>query len=249
MTGTDGTPPRDGRAPRDPHAHAAARTAVRAASDVRRAAHNDARVVVMTIVGLAVGVAMGLLDSWLRAPAVGWAAAALVYDVWVWCEIAPMDAERTARHARALDPRRRARQILVLAANLASLVAVALLVFDTSSVQGAGRLAYAAIALVTVMASWLLVQTLFTQRYADHYYRSDPPGGIGFNQQEPPAYLDFAYMAFSLGMTYQVSDNAISTARIRKTALVHSLLAFAFGVGITATTISLVVSLVQPGGS
>lgn len=202
----------------------------------------------MFAVGVAVALVVGVLDSWWRAPALGWAAAALVYDVWVWSVIARMDAARTRSHAVIDDPGRTARDALVLSANAASLVAVGLLILDPGGGDGAGRLLHAALALVTVLASWLLVHTLFTLRYADHYYRSDPPGGIGFNQDAPPDYLDFAYMAFSLGMTYQVSDNAIETSAIRRTALVHSLLAFVFGTGILATTVNLVVGLAQSGG-
>lgn len=206
------------------------------------------RIVVMAVVGLSTALLVGVLDSWWRAPALGWAAAAIVYDGWVWTAIARMDAGRTRAHAVADDPDRAARDTLVLAANLASLIAVGLLLVGPGADRGAaGESAHAALAVVTVVASWLLVHTLFTQRYADEYYRGDPPGGIGFNQDEPPDYLDFAYMSFSVGMTYQVSDNSIETSAIRRTALVHSLLAFVFGTGILATTINLVVGLAQGG--
>ena len=210
----------------------------------RRTIRARARFAAMLVAGAVAGLAVGALDSWLRALAAGWAAAAVVYDAWMWIDMARMDADRTRAHAVSLDPGRAARELLVLGANLASLAAVVLLVADTSRAVGAARLGYGLLALLTVAASWLLVQTLFTQRYADAYYRSDPPGGIGFNQQQPPDFLDFAYMAFSLGMTYQISDNTIETSAIRRIALVHSLIAFVFGIGILATSISLVTGLV-----
>ena len=39
-------------------------------------------------------------------------------------------------------------------------------------------------------------------------------GGINFNEDDPPNYSDFAYLALTIGMTFQVSDTDF-TARIR----------------------------------
>ena len=68
-------------------------------------------------------------------------------------------------------------------------------------------------------------------------------GGIDFNQERPPQYTDFAYLATSLGMTYQVSDTALQNHGIRAEALKHSLLSYLFGTIILATTINLVVGV------
>jgi uncharacterized membrane protein len=100
----------------------------------------------------------------------------------------------------------------------------------------------AALAVGSVALSWLLVHTLFTLRYARLYYRG-AVGGINFNQAEPPQYTDFAYLAFTLGMTFQVSDTNIQNHEIRSTALRHSLLSFVFGSIILATIINLVAGL------
>jgi uncharacterized membrane protein len=86
------------------------------------------------------------------------------------------------------------------------------------------------------------VHTIFTLRYARlYYYGAD--GGIDFNQSEPPDYGDFAYVAFSIGMTFQVSDTSLSGREMRRTALKHSLLSYLFGTGVLATTINLVASI------
>nr|WP_125614518.1 DUF1345 domain-containing protein [Specibacter cremeus] len=185
----------------------------------------------------------GLLGQWVYAPAAGWLAAALVYNVWVWTLIAPMDNVRTAAHAQEEDPGRSTSDLLILLAALGSLAAVVLVMIGSKDVTGGGRLLLALLALATTAMSWLLVHTLFTLRYAETYYTGPQPGGISFNQDEAPQYTDFAYMAFSLGMTYQVSDTSITTRAMRSAALRHSLLAFVFGTGILATTINLVVSL------
>ena len=132
--------------------------------------------------------------------------------------------------------------LLIILAAVGSLAAVVLVIAGSKDVAGSARLLLALLALMCTAMSWLMVHTLYTLRYATIYY-GGVPGGISFNQNEPPQYTDIAYMAFSVGMTYQVSDTSITTREMRSAVLRHSLLAFLFGTGILATTINLVVSL------
>ncbi len=182
------------------------------------------------------------LAGWDYAPLVGWGVAALTFETWSWLSIGHLDARETRLHATREDPSRRTTDLLLLAANIASLAAVAYVVFDANSAAGAKRAFLAGLALLSVAMSWVLVQTLFTLRYARMYY-GDQPGGIDFNQSEPPNYLDFAYLAFTMGMTYQVSDTNLQTSAFRAAVLRHALLSYLFGSVILATTINLVVGL------
>ncbi|WP_238703291.1 DUF1345 domain-containing protein [Arthrobacter sp. TS-15] len=208
------------------------------------------RFVVMVLAGASAFAVAGALDNWVEAPAIGWAVAALVYVAWVWLVIARLDPEETEQHATSEDPSRGLTDVLILIANLASLAAVAAVIVD-SHTQGTGtRLSSAALALACVGLSWMLVQTLFTLRYAELYYSQDgrsggEVGGISFNQERPPQYTDFAYLATSLGMTYQVSDTNLGNHAIRAEALKHSLLSYMFGTVILAVTINLVIGLAQ----
>ncbi|WP_413249332.1 DUF1345 domain-containing protein [Sinomonas flava] len=201
----------------------------------------------MAGVGLVVLVATGLLTSWWYAPAAGWGAAAMLYNVWIWVRIAPMDPDQTRHHARQEDPRRSTRDFLILSANVAAIIAVVIVIVAGNQADGAAKAAFALLALVVVAASWLMVHTLFTLRYTELYYGASPAGGIDFNQDDPPQYTDIAYMAFSLGMTYQVSDTAIKSHEIRVEALKHSILAFVFATLILAATINLVIGLAGQG--
>lgn len=198
--------------------------------------------IAMVLCGVIAAVLTGLLGAWIYAPAIAWTVAALVYNAWVWLKIARMDARQTAAHALEEDPGQRLSDLLILLAALGSLAAVVLVMVGSKDVTGTGRLLLALLAMTCTAMSWLMVHTLFTLRYTEIYY-SDEPGGIGFNQDEPPQYTDIAYMAFSVGMTYQVSDTSITTRAMRSAVFRHSLLAFVFGTGILATTINLVVSL------
>jgi len=100
----------------------------------------------------------------------------------------------------------------------------------------------AGLSILAVALAWAAVHTVFTTRYARLYYCGSD-GGIDFNQDDPPQYSDFAYLAFTIGMTFQVSDTDLKTKLIRATALRHMLLSYLFGAVIIATTINLVAGL------
>jgi len=196
----------------------------------------------MAAVGLLAGLATGLLDNWLLAPATGWAAAAVLYIGWVWFSIAPMDAATTAAHATREDPSRGITDLLLILASLASLGSILIVLLQARAAMGAGQVLLAGLAVGVVALSWVLVHTLFTLRYASLYY-ADEDGGVDFNQSEPPRYADFAYLSFTLGMTFQVSDTSLTSTTVRATALRHALMSFLFGSIILATLINLVAGL------
>ena len=201
-----------------------------------------ARFVAMLAAGLVVGPIVAALGGGALSVVLGWAAASLVYVSWVWLVIARMGPDETASHALREDPVRGLAELLILVASLASLAAVAMLLVEARSASETRGGVLAAVALGSVALSWLLIHTLFTLRYTNQYY-SDEPGGIDFNTDEPPRYVDFAYVAFSLGMTFQISDTNLLTSAFRATALRHALLSYVFGTVVVATTINLAVNL------
>jgi uncharacterized membrane protein len=203
---------------------------------------SSARLVVMLVVGLLVAVATGVLAGWEFAATTGWAAACVVYIAWVWFTIGGMDHASTASHATREDPQRGMSDFLVLLASVASLGAIVFLLVVAHASSNSQKVVLAVLAVISVALSWSLIHTLFTLRYASLYYAGDD-GGVSFNQKEPPQYTDFAYLAFTLGMTFQVSDTNLQTHAIRVTALRHALLSYMFGTVILATLINLVAGL------
>jgi uncharacterized membrane protein len=198
--------------------------------------------VVATSVGVVVAVLTVFLGNWRYAPSVGWAAAAASFCAWIWREIWPLSAPQVADRATAEDPNRATRELVVLTASVASLVALGLVLAYAHQSAGLARGLLALLGLVTVAVSWFTVHTIFMLRYARLYY-GDPIGGIDFNQDERPAYPDFAYLALTIGMTFQVSDTNLLTSAVRRNALQHALLSYLFGSIILATAINLIVSL------
>jgi uncharacterized membrane protein len=202
------------------------------------------RLSVAVVAGIVAGALVALPGSWQIGTLAGWDVAAGVYAAWTWATIWHRDAAATARLALREDPGRPIADALLLVASVASMLAVAAAIGAGQSGGSGSRDLRAALALASVALSWAVVQTVFTSHYARLYYRH-PAGGIDFNQQAPPRYSDFAYLAFTVGMTFQVSDTSLQTAALRATALRQALLSYLLGAVILATTINLLAGLLR----
>ena len=190
--------------------------------------------------GVAVGVALSVPGTWQYGLLMGWMSAAALFAGWMWFTIGPMNSRETAQHATRDDPGRASSDVIVLVAAVASLGAVGLLLLGSGG--PGGKVVEAIVSVVSVALGWAVVHTMYTTRYARLYY-SGAPGGVDFKEGEPPKYSDFAYLAFTIGMTYQVSDTDLMNKKFRATALRHALLSYLFGVVIIATMINLVAGL------
>lgn len=198
------------------------------------------RILVAVVLGVAVGIAVGNTVGWRFALA-GWVVTAGVYVVWTRLILGGLDAEQTCKYVTREDPTRLVADVVIVSASVASLGGVGYVV-AAGSHTGARALAAAVVGILTVAASWFAVHTLFTVHYARLYY-SDKPGGINFHDPEQPRFRDFAYVAFTVGMTYQVSDTEIRLTSIRATVLRHALLSYLLGAVVLAVTINLIAGL------
>lgn len=139
--------------------------------------------------------------------------------------------------------------IFILLAAIASLCAVILLLQSSKTLNGVNLADHIILSLGSVVCAWCLVHTLFTFRYAHLFYNNakscEGSGkGLEFPNEKTPDYLDFAYFSFVLGMTFQVSDVEISSKRIRRLALLHSLISFIFNTAILALSINIISGLI-----
>lgn len=194
--------------------------------------------VVAGVIGASAGARWGLSLGILA----GWAAGALWLAGWIIIAVWPMDPERTRAHAVREDPGRRAARAIAGVGSVASLVAVGVVVTQGHAPDQERALLHAAVAVISVAASWLLIQVDYMLHYARLYY-TDPVGGISFNDDDEPQYTDFAYLSVGLGMTYQVADTNISTKELRRVVIGQTMLAYLFGAVILATVINLVTGL------
>ena len=190
--------------------------------------------------GIAIGAAVALRYDALVGGLVAWAIAAAVFLGWTWTSVWPLDARDTSRVARREDPSRPVRDVVLLLLAVASLLTVGLVIFRAHD-SGPVRLV---LGVACVVASWAVLHTIFVLRYARLYY-SEPVGGIDFSQEPDPTYRDFAYVGFTVGMTFQVSDTDIGKPAIRTAILRHALLSFVFGTVILAITVNLLAGLAR----
>jgi len=210
-----------------------------AARTTRDRVSSAARLMIGGLVGLVVGVLCGLVLPVGLAVLLGWCTVAVSFVVWTWITVWPMDAASTAAHATREEPTRTATHAIVVLAAVASLVGVAFVLLGSNVSSKAWA---AAVAVLSVVSSWAAVHTLLALGYARIYY-GEPEGGIDFHQTEPPRYSDFAYVAFTVGMSYAISDTDVGSSAIRRLALGHALLSYLFGTVILAALINLVAGL------
>jgi uncharacterized membrane protein len=137
---------------------------------------------------------------------------------------------------------------IVIIAIILSLFGTLSLINESNDITK-NKLVHPIIFLSPVIFSWLLLHTIFTIRYAHLYHDNNELntnstiGGIEFPGKTKPDYLDFAYFSFVIGMTFQVSDVVITSKTIRRFALLHSLISFAYNTVIVALTISTISNL------
>ena len=168
---------------------------------------------------------------------IGWDSAAIILLYLLWKDFHPHDGTETERIAQEEDIQYSTIDFFVLMACLISIGAVALML--TTHQRSFGTIGFG---LFSIVLSWTTVHSLYMLRYAELYYR-DVNGGVIFEGTDQPNFWDFAYLAFTIGMTYQVSDTTFTTPAFRKAALGHALLSYVFGTAIIATTINFVASL------
>jgi uncharacterized membrane protein len=189
-----------------------------------------------------------LLGHWIAAQTrllISWNLGALVYLGLAWVTVARADPAMTRIRAQFYDQSGHVIFLLVVTAASASFVAIGFLVGDIKSMPFWQRTEHLTLSVAALLLSWLLIQTLFGFHYARLYYShhtgtTENRGGLKFPGDKDPDYLDFAYYAFVVGMTSQVSDVAVLTRPMRRITLVHGVLSFVYNIAILAMSINII---------
>lgn len=208
-----------------------------------RTAGSRTKLILSLVAGIAGGASAAALGAGPASILIGWDLVALCFGGWTWLNTWSSDAEATAAHTKRDNPGRDLIDLIVVAAAVASVVAVGAVLFQASKDSGDSRYLRVGLAVVSIFLSWTLVHTVFMLKYARLYYLEG--GGIDFNEDDPPQYSDFAYLSFTIGMTFQVSDTDISSKRIRRAALEHAWIAFPLGALVIASAINLIAGLAK----
>ena len=204
------------------------------------------RTLIVGASGLIVAVVLLWFVPWGVAAMVGWDIAALAFLASVWPIIVRADSSHAAKLAKREDETRGSATVLLVAASVASLLGVGFAITLARGQSGLPQGLLISAAVLTVVLSWTVVNTVFTLRYADLHFGSE--GGIAFGDSNGPegvTYRDFAYVAFTIGMCYQVSDTTVRDRLIRRTVLSHALLSYLFGAVIVGGSVNLIAGLIR----
>ena len=184
-----------------------------------------------------------MFTFWQAATLIGWDTAALLLIVWIWWAVGGLSPEETRIHALKEDTSVQLTEVIACCRSCAPGGG-----WTGAHPSGTCHRGSKGVpdcpGIVSVALSWTLVHTVFTLRYARTYF-SEPVGGIDFNEYYPPTYREFAYLAMTIGMTFQVSDTNLTNKSIRRIALAHALLSYLFGAVILALVINVVSSLLH----
>jgi uncharacterized membrane protein len=182
---------------------------------------------------------------------ISWIAFSLTILTIDWIVFYTTPYKQIRKQAQVEDGARYIIFIVVLISTIASLLAVGSLLVQEDD---ADRVLHIAVAVPSMLCSWLLVHTIFTVRYAHLYYgdhkekENTPARGLNFPDEEStvkdnPDFIDFAYFSFVLGMTFQVSDVQVTSRRLRRLVLMHSIISFGYNTVLVALTINTLAGL------
>jgi len=206
------------------------------------------RLVGASTLGVLAAALSGRGHDWIYRSLIGWDTGAFALLSFVWLVLLTKDPHETRCRAATADPGRTATWILVLIASTISLFAGAFVLRHLHQARDGHEALLLPLCLFAVTVAWLLTHTSYTLRYAHLYYREDDEGegGLEFPGAQKPSDFDFAYVAFTIGMCFQVSDVAISSPQIRHSVLWHAVTSFAYNTVILALALNLFFGYVAP---
>jgi uncharacterized membrane protein len=222
---------------------AAVSTPTLAAMGVRLDQHR--RLLIAIPLGLIAGGIAAPFCPWQLSVLIGWDVTAMFVAGSAWTFIAVLDAQATKDVATREDDSHAAADPIMVVASVISIVGVVVGLAHARAHSGPMSGVLTGVAVFTVFLSWFTVHTLFVLRYARLYY-AHPVGGVDFAQsKESPDYMDFVYLAFTIGMTFQVSDTGIGQRTLRRAVVRHALLSYLFGTVIVGIAINVVGNLIR----
>jgi len=170
--------------------------------------------------------------------------AAMAFDFAALCflgTIVPLLRDSQSDDIRRHACENGANRFLVLVVTSLLTVVIMVVVSDELKQVGRGDTLAAVKLVATLLLIWLFANMVYALHYAHAFYTvrdGGDVGGLDFPGTRTPTYADFAYFAFTLGMTFQTSDVSIPGPALRQAALLHSFAAFVFNIGVIAFTIN-----------
>jgi uncharacterized membrane protein len=174
---------------------------------------------------------------------IGWDIGVAFYIAAAAIMMARSDVASIKQRAATQDEGAFAVLLLTVAAALASLGAIFAELGDIEP-EGLDYRLHVGLAVATIVLSWAFTHTIFALHYAYEYYsEGQRAGGLKFPSDDEPDYWDFVYFSFVVGMTFQVSDVAVTNKWIRRTVVAHGAISFLFSTTILALMVNVAAGL------
>ena len=181
---------------------------------------------------------------------IAWSVFALSYIITSWIVIFAQKPAQIRELSKQEDGSRLYVFSLIIFTSFASLFTVLLLMLSQNAKE-TSQIVFIPVAICGMLFSWIMVHTIFGFHYAHLYYSDDTNDstkyaeGLEFPGEKKPDYVDFAYFSFVIGMTFQVSDTAVTSRSIRRLVLLHGLISFGLNTFVVALTINLIAGLLK----
>jgi uncharacterized membrane protein len=205
------------------------------------------RLVSSVFSGLATALLLPQSLHGLTRAIIGWNVGAVLYLALAAHMMLGATSERMRARAEREDEGKIVVLALVIVAALMSLGALAAQLASAKDFLGELRYAHVALAVLTILTSWALIQTMFAVHYAHEYYISgddrQPGRGLNFPGEPTPDYSDFLYFAYVIGTSSQTADVSFTSRSMRRIGAIHCVLAFFFNTTVLALTVNLVSGL------
>lgn len=209
---------------------------------VLRVARARPKLIISVLFGVAIPFLLPSKLSGVTRALIGWDAGVALYLGIMFFWVARSEVGHIRLHAANEDEGRLTILVLTVAATLVSLAAIILLLGQGEGKNEPEQLIFA---VATVLLSWGFVHTIFATHYAHEFYSEGAAAsGLKFPGDSKPDYLDFVYFSFVIGMTFQVSDVAITSRIIRRTVTAHGIVSFLFNVALLAIVINIAASAI-----
>ena len=173
---------------------------------------------------------------------IGWNVGACLYLVLGARMMFWSSHERIRSRALQHDDGRIVVLVMVVVAAIVCLGAIVAQLGVAKDLQGTLKYAHIGLAALTILTSWAFTQVMFALHYAHDYYLAEAQGhppGLDFPGGHAPDYGDFLYFACVIGTSGQTADVSFSSRTMRRTGLVHCVLAFFFNTTLVALTINI----------
>lgn len=191
------------------------------------------------IIGVLTALLISTMATGLFVILAGWDSAAMMLFGLVCYSFLPLkNGERTKKVVSQEGIRYPALDLLIILAAMMSIFTAILLL-----TRSKGNSVEIAFCMLSIFITWNLIQLLYSVHYTEMYYQRN--SGVFFNDTQNPNFWDFLYLSYTIGMTYQVSDNSFSTTHFRRVALGHALISFSFSTVLIAITINFVGGLMM----